>query len=82
MLDVRGLTHRYPGGVTALDGVSLQAPPGMFGLLRLLAHVDVAEADFAFAGDLEGRQTAHQAQAMAVRCTSTRRTGRREVAGA
>jgi hypothetical protein len=31
---------------------------------------------------LEGRQTAHQAQAMAVRCTSTRRTGRREVAGA
>jgi hypothetical protein len=31
---------------------------------------------------LEGRQTAHQAQAMAVHCTSTRRTGRREVAGA
>ncbi|NDC58216.1 MAG: ABC transporter ATP-binding protein [Alphaproteobacteria bacterium] len=67
MLDVRGLTHRYPGGVTALDGVSLQAPPGMFGLLgpngagksslmRCLATLQVpSEGEIRF-GDIDVRK--------------------------
>lgn len=33
MLSVRKLVKVYPGGVTALQGVDLDVPPGMFGLL-------------------------------------------------
>ena len=33
MLSTRGLTKIYPGPVTALNGVDLDVPPGMFGLL-------------------------------------------------
>ncbi|MBN8489162.1 MAG: ABC transporter ATP-binding protein [Burkholderiales bacterium] len=33
MLNIRDLTHVYPNGVRALDGVSLDIPAGMFGLL-------------------------------------------------
>ncbi len=33
MLSVRALTKIYPGPVTALNGVDLDVPPGMFGLL-------------------------------------------------
>jgi len=33
MLNIRDLTHTYPNGVRALDGVSLDIPAGMFGLL-------------------------------------------------
>jgi ABC-2 type transport system ATP-binding protein len=33
MLSIQNLTHVYPGGVRALDDVSLEIPPGMFGLL-------------------------------------------------
>ncbi len=33
MLTMQGLTKTYPGGVTALRGVSLAIGPGMFGLL-------------------------------------------------
>ncbi len=33
MLSIEGLTHVYPNGTRALDGVSLQIPKGMFGLL-------------------------------------------------
>ena len=33
MLQIDDLTHVYPNGVQALDGVTLQAPRGMFGLL-------------------------------------------------
>jgi ABC-2 type transport system ATP-binding protein len=33
MLSIQNLTHVYPGGVRALDNVSLEIPPGMFGLL-------------------------------------------------
>ncbi len=33
MLIIKGLTHVYPGGVTALRDVDLTIPPGMFGLL-------------------------------------------------
>src|SRR5512137_1142601 len=33
MLRIDGLTHVYPNGTRALDGVSLQIPRGMFGLL-------------------------------------------------
>ncbi len=33
MLTVRNLTKTYPGGVTALDGVNLDIPAGMYGLL-------------------------------------------------
>jgi len=32
-ISVRNLTHRYPGGRTALRDVSLDVPPGLFGLL-------------------------------------------------
>ncbi|HWA28256.1 MAG TPA: ABC transporter ATP-binding protein [Lacunisphaera sp.] len=32
-LTIRDLTKTYPGGVRALDGVSLDIPPGLFGLL-------------------------------------------------
>src|SRR5262245_35493938 len=32
-LDIRGLTHGYPGGVRALDSVNLDVPCGIFGLL-------------------------------------------------
>lgn len=33
MLSIRDLSHVYPGGTHALDGVSLDIPAGMFGLL-------------------------------------------------
>ena len=33
MLSIENLTHVYPGGVRALDDVSLDIPPGMYGLL-------------------------------------------------
>ena len=33
MLNIRGLSKTYPGGVQALKGVSLGVPAGMFGLL-------------------------------------------------
>jgi len=33
MLSISRLTHVYPGGTRALDGVSLDIPAGMFGLL-------------------------------------------------
>ncbi|MGD8395927.1 MAG: ABC transporter ATP-binding protein [Candidatus Eiseniibacteriota bacterium] len=33
MLSVRKLVKTYPGGVTALRGIDLDVPPGMFGLL-------------------------------------------------
>jgi len=33
MLRIDGLTHVYPNGTRALDGVSLEVPRGMFGLL-------------------------------------------------
>ncbi len=33
MLSVRGLVKVYPGAVTALNGIDLDVPPGMFGLL-------------------------------------------------
>ena len=33
MLQIAGLTHRYPNGVLALDNVSLDIGAGMFGLL-------------------------------------------------
>ena len=33
MLRIDNLTHVYPNGTRALDGVTLQIPRGMFGLL-------------------------------------------------
>ncbi len=33
MLETRGLVKVYPGPVTALNGIDLDVPPGMFGLL-------------------------------------------------
>ena len=33
MLSIRGLTKIYPGPVTALNGIDLEVPAGMFGLL-------------------------------------------------
>jgi len=33
MIDIQALSKTYPGGVTALHGISLQIPRGMFGLL-------------------------------------------------
>jgi ABC-type multidrug transport system ATPase subunit len=33
MLEIRGLVKIYPGPVTALNGIDLDVPPGMFGLL-------------------------------------------------
>ena len=33
MLSIRDLSKTYPGGVRALRGVSLEIPPGMFGLI-------------------------------------------------
>jgi ABC-2 type transport system ATP-binding protein len=33
MLSIENLTHVYPGGVRALDSVTLEIPAGMFGLL-------------------------------------------------
>src|SRR3954471_9830202 len=33
IVEARGLTKRYPGGVTALDGVDLDLPAGRIGLV-------------------------------------------------
>lgn len=33
MLSIDNLSKTYPGGVRALRGVSLNIPPGMFGLI-------------------------------------------------
>ena len=33
LIEVRDLTHRYPGGVTALDGLSLELEPGIIGFV-------------------------------------------------
>ena len=32
-LSIRGLSKTYPNGTRALQGISLDVPPGMFGLL-------------------------------------------------
>src|ERR1700754_598987 len=34
MLSIASLTHVYPNGTRALDDVSLEIPPGLYGLLR------------------------------------------------
>ena len=33
LISVQDLTHRYPGGVTALDGLSLELEPGIIGFV-------------------------------------------------
>src|SRR5262249_23756593 len=63
-LEIRDLSKRYPGGVQALDGVSLSIPPGMFGLLgpngagkstlmRTLATLQTADSGNAKLGDID-----------------------------
>jgi ABC-type multidrug transport system ATPase subunit len=63
-LIIRDLSKRYPGGVQALDRVSLTVPPGMFGLLgpngagkstlmRTLATLQGADSGTAALGDID-----------------------------
>ncbi|HKY90490.1 MAG TPA: ABC transporter ATP-binding protein [Nevskiaceae bacterium] len=63
-LEIRDLSKRYPGGIQALDGVTLSIPPGMFGLLgpngagkstlmRTLATLQTADRGTARLGDID-----------------------------
>jgi ABC-type multidrug transport system ATPase subunit len=63
-LEIRDLSKRYPGGIQALDGVTLTIPPGMFGLLgpngagkstlmRTLATLQTADRGSATLGDID-----------------------------
>jgi ABC-type multidrug transport system ATPase subunit len=64
MLEIKGLTHRYPNGVLALDNVSLSIGAGMFGLLgpngagkstlmRIVATLQVPTAGAVKFGDID-----------------------------
>jgi len=63
-LQIQGLSKRYPGGVQALDQVSLTLAPGMFGLLgpngagkstlmRILASLQQADSGSATLDDID-----------------------------
>src|SRR5688500_8716155 len=63
-LSIEGLCKRYPGGVQALDDVTLTIPPGLFGLLgpngagkstlmRTLATLQEADSGRARLNDLD-----------------------------
>jgi ABC-type multidrug transport system ATPase subunit len=63
-LEIKNLSKRYPNGVQALTDVSLNIPPGMFGLLgrngagkstlmRILATLQEADAGSVRLGDLD-----------------------------
>jgi ABC-2 type transport system ATP-binding protein len=65
-LSIEGLSKRYPGGVQALQDVTLTIPPGFFGLLgpngagkstlmRTLASLQEADAGRATLGDIDVR---------------------------
>jgi len=64
VLAIEGLSKRYPGGVQALDDVTLNIPPGLFGLLgpngagkstlmRTLATLQEADSGRATLGDID-----------------------------
>jgi ABC-2 type transport system ATP-binding protein len=64
VLSIEGLSKRYPGGVQALDDVTLTIPPGLFGLLgpngagkstlmRTLATLQEADSGRARLGDID-----------------------------
>ena len=64
MLIIENLTHVYPGGVTALDEVSLNIPRGMYGLLgpngagkstlmRIVATLQAPTSGFVRFGDID-----------------------------
>jgi ABC-2 type transport system ATP-binding protein len=64
VLAIEGLSKRYPGGVQALDDVTLTIPPGLFGLLgpngagkstlmRTLATLQEADSGRATLGDID-----------------------------
>jgi ABC-2 type transport system ATP-binding protein len=64
VLSIEGLSKRYPGGVQALDDVTLTIPPGLFGLLgpngagkstlmRTLATLQEADRGRATLGDVD-----------------------------
>src|SRR5690349_3363269 len=63
-LSIRGLSKTYPNGTQALKGVSLDVPPGMFGLLgrngagkstlmRILATLQEPDAGTISFGDID-----------------------------
>lgn len=67
MLSIQNLTHFYPNGTRALDAVSLEVPPGMFGLLgsngagksslmRCLASLQIPTAGEIRVGDIDVRR--------------------------
>jgi ABC-type multidrug transport system ATPase subunit len=75
MLNVRGMSKRYPGGITALDDVSFEAPFGLYALLgpngagkstlmRTLATLQEADSGEVSFGSLEllSARVAWQAQ--------------------
>jgi ABC-type multidrug transport system ATPase subunit len=64
MLIIEALSHVYPGGVTALDDVSLSIPKGMYGLLgpngagkstlmRIVATLQAPTSGFVRFGDID-----------------------------
>jgi ABC-2 type transport system ATP-binding protein len=66
VLTIEGLSKRYPGGVQALDDVTLSIPPGLFGLLgpngagkstlmRTLATLQEADQGRAALGEIDVR---------------------------
>jgi len=68
MLIIEALTHVYPGGVKALDGVSLTIPKGMYGLLgpngagkstlmRIVATLQAPTSGFVRFGDIDVLKT-------------------------
>ena len=57
MLSFRNLTKVYPGGTRALRGVSLEIPPGMFGLVGPNGAVRPAESTQKRKSDGSGNET-------------------------
>jgi len=64
MLIIEALTHVYPGGVKALDGITLTIPKGMYGLLgpngagkstlmRIVATLQAPTSGFVRFGDID-----------------------------
>ncbi len=82
-LVIEGLSKTYPGGVKALDNISLKIPTGMFGLLgpngagkstlmRTLATLQEADSGSAMLGDIDLLKNKQRSESSRISSTGIR----------